>query len=220
MSAHRLLSESKQTDERSNSNLSAHEPTASPPVAVRNFENRTALTAALKLTAIFAAPGTLESSGRKPPREFLRFPECLEDWICEDNPVRVIDAFQQRLDKNPKAMRLRRETAEHPFGTLKMPIGATDFLMKGLPKVATEMSLHVLAYNLTRAMNISGVKPILAAIQASRLTRASWHIHNDTADPQDQFQARNKQNVNLSLFGVKLSLVGVIEMGLNGLRHR
>jgi hypothetical protein len=78
----------------------------------------------------------------------------------------VLEAVQQRLDKNPQAMRLRRETAEHPFGTLKMRMGATHFLMKRLPKVATEMSLHVLAYNLTRVMNIIGVKPLLAAIRA------------------------------------------------------
>jgi Transposase DDE domain len=70
----------------------------------------------------------------------------------------VLEAVQQRLDKNPQAMRLRRETAEHPFGTLKMRMGATHFLMKRLPKVATEMSLHALAYNLTRIMNIVGVK--------------------------------------------------------------
>ena len=77
----------------------------------------------------------------------------------------MLEAVQQRLDKNPQAMRLRRETAEHPFGTLKMRMGATHFLMKRLPKVATEMSLHVL-YNLTRVMNIIGVKPLLAAIRA------------------------------------------------------
>ena len=57
-------------------------------------------------------------------------------------------------------------TVEHPFGTLKMRMGATHFLMKRLPKVATEMALHVLAYNLTRVMNIVGVKPLLAAIRA------------------------------------------------------
>jgi transposase len=78
----------------------------------------------------------------------------------------VLEAVQQRLDKNPQAMRLRRETAEHPFGTLKMRMGATHFLMKRLPRVATEMSLHVLAYNLTRVTNIIGVKPLLAAIRA------------------------------------------------------
>jgi hypothetical protein len=78
----------------------------------------------------------------------------------------VLESVQQRLDANPQAMRVRRETAEHPFGTLKMRMGATHFLMKRLPKVATEMALHVLAYNLTRVMNIIGVKPLLVAIRA------------------------------------------------------
>ena len=78
----------------------------------------------------------------------------------------VLEAVQKRLDKNPQAMRQRRETAEHPFGTLKMRMGATHFLMKRLPKVATEMALHVLAYNLTRVMNIMGIQPLMAAIRA------------------------------------------------------
>jgi macrodomain Ter protein organizer (MatP/YcbG family) len=78
----------------------------------------------------------------------------------------VLEAVQKRLDKNPQAMRQRRETAEHPFGTLKMRMGATHFLMKRLPKVATEMALHVLAYNLTRVMNIMGSQPLMAAIRA------------------------------------------------------
>jgi transposase len=76
----------------------------------------------------------------------------------------LLEEVQQRLDANPQAMRVRRETVEHPFGTLKMRMGATHFLMKRLPKVATEMALHVLAYNLTRVMNIVGIKPLLAAI--------------------------------------------------------
>ena len=78
----------------------------------------------------------------------------------------VMEAAQKRLDENPQAMRQRRETVEHPFGTLKMRMGATHFLMKRLPKVATEMALHVLAYNLTRVMNIMGVKPLIAAVSA------------------------------------------------------
>jgi hypothetical protein len=78
----------------------------------------------------------------------------------------LLEAVQQRLDANPQAMRMRRETVEHPFGTLKMRMGATHFLMRRLPKVATEMALHVLAYNLTRVMNIVGVKPLLATIRA------------------------------------------------------
>ncbi len=78
----------------------------------------------------------------------------------------VVEAVQERLDKNPDAMRTRRETVEHPFGTMKMRMGATHFLMKTLPKVASEMALHVLVYNLTRVLNIFGVKPIMAAVRA------------------------------------------------------
>jgi hypothetical protein len=66
----------------------------------------------------------------------------------------VLEAAQRRLDQNPQAMRVRRETVEHPFGTMKARMGATHFLTKTLPKVATEMALSVLAYNLTRVMNI------------------------------------------------------------------
>jgi transposase len=76
----------------------------------------------------------------------------------------VLEALQQRLDANPNAMRQRRETVEHPFGTIKARMGATHFLMKTLPKVAAEMALHVLAYNLTRVMDIIGIKPLMAAI--------------------------------------------------------
>ena len=78
----------------------------------------------------------------------------------------LIEAVQKRLDKNPHAMRTRRETVEHPFGTIKARMGATHFLMKTLPRVASEMALHVLAYNLTRAMNLMGVQPLVAAMRA------------------------------------------------------
>ena len=62
-------------------------------------------------------------------------------------------------------MRTRRETVEHPFGTIKARMGATHFLMKRLKNVKTEMALAVLAYNLTRVMNIIGIKPLMAAIR-------------------------------------------------------
>ena len=78
----------------------------------------------------------------------------------------VLEALQQRLDANPNAMRVRRETVEHAFGTIRARMGATHFLMKTLPRVATEMALHVLAYNMTRVMNIIGIKPLMAAIRA------------------------------------------------------
>ena len=62
-------------------------------------------------------------------------------------------------------MRQRRETAEHPFATLKLRMGAA-LTMKRLPRVATEMTLNVIAYNLTRVINIMGVQPLLAAMRA------------------------------------------------------
>jgi DDE family transposase len=79
---------------------------------------------------------------------------------------RVLEAVQRRLDEHPEKMRQRRETVEHPFGTIKARMGATHFLMKTLPRVAAEMALHVLAYNLTRLMNIMGIQPLMAAIRA------------------------------------------------------
>jgi hypothetical protein len=78
----------------------------------------------------------------------------------------VLETVQRRLDANPQAMRQRRETVEHPFGTIKARMGATHFLMKTLPRVASEMALHVLAYNLTRVMNIMGTGPLIAAMKA------------------------------------------------------
>ena len=85
----------------------------------------------------------------------------------------LLEAVQQRLDANPQAMRQRRETVEHPFGTMKARMGATHFLTKTLPKVAAEMALSVLAYNLTRVMNIVGTKLLMAAIRSLRPNR-SW----------------------------------------------
>lgn len=78
----------------------------------------------------------------------------------------VLEEVQRRLDENPQAMRIRRETVEHPFGTIKARMGATHFLMKRLKNVKTEMALAVLAYNLTRVMNIIGIKPLMQAIRA------------------------------------------------------
>src|SRR5262252_387316 len=78
----------------------------------------------------------------------------------------LLDDVQRRLDANPQAMRKRRETVEHPFGTIKARMGATHFLMKTLPRVAAEMALSILAYNLTRVINILGTAPLIAGIQA------------------------------------------------------
>src|SRR5271154_1609008 len=66
----------------------------------------------------------------------------------------VLDRMQDRLDRMPEAMGGRRQTVEPPFGTLKAWMGATHFLTRTLDKVRTEMSLHVLAYNLKRMITI------------------------------------------------------------------
>jgi len=78
----------------------------------------------------------------------------------------VLEKVQQRLDRNPNKMTLRRQTAEHPFGTIKAWMGATHFLMRRLPKVATEMALNVLAYNMKRVMAIIGVAGLLEVLAA------------------------------------------------------
>jgi transposase len=79
----------------------------------------------------------------------------------------VLEAVQQRLDEHPEKMRQRRETVEHPFGTIKYWMGYTHFQMKTLKRVSTEMALHVLAYNLKRVMNIMGTGPLIEAMRAA-----------------------------------------------------
>jgi DDE family transposase len=76
------------------------------------------------------------------------------------------EAVQDRLDCNPDKMRVRRQTVEHPFGTIKAWMGATHFQMRRLPKVASEMALHVLAYNMKRVMQILGVGGLMVAMRA------------------------------------------------------
>ncbi len=78
----------------------------------------------------------------------------------------VLDKMQARLDHMPDAMTIRRQTVEHPFGTLKAWMGSTHFLTRTLEKVKTEMSLQVLAYNMKRLINIFGVKPLMKASAA------------------------------------------------------
>jgi len=102
-------------------------------------------------------------------------PRCPMKAQCTTSPYRritrwehedVLDTMQKRLNRTPQASRIRRQTVEHPFGTIKAWMGATHFLTKTLPRVSTEMSLHVLAYNLKRAMQILGIAPLMAAMRA------------------------------------------------------
>jgi transposase len=102
-------------------------------------------------------------------------PDCPTKALCTPGKERrvsrwereeVLEAVQRRLDEHPEAMRQRRETVGHPFGTMKARMGATHFLMKRLKNLRTEMALSVLAYNLTRVMNILGTGPLIQAIRA------------------------------------------------------
>jgi transposase len=106
------------------------------------------------LTACFTCP--LKS--RCTPDKLKRF----RRWQHEG----VLDRMQARLDRMPDAMGVRRQTVEHPFGTLKSWMGSTHFLTKTLEKVRTEMSLHVLAYNMKRMIQMFGVTPLIEAIGA------------------------------------------------------
>ena len=77
----------------------------------------------------------------------------------------VLEAMQTRLDQAPDSMRIRRQTVEHPFGTIKLWMGSAHFLTKTLKRVSTEMSLHVLAYNLKRVMKILGPAVLIAEMR-------------------------------------------------------
>jgi hypothetical protein len=101
-------------------------------------------------------------------------PKCPIKAQCTTSPYRritrwehehVLEAMQKRLDRTPEASRLRRQTVEHPFGTLKAWMGSTHFLTKTLPRVSTGMSLHVLAYNFKRLMRILGTQQVIRAVR-------------------------------------------------------
>jgi len=106
------------------------------------------------LTACFTCPLKSQCT----PDKLKRF----RRWRHEG----VMDKMQARLDRMPDAMGVRRQTVEHPFGTLKSWMGSAHFLTKTLEKVRTEMSLHVLAYNLKRMIQIFGIAPLMQAVRA------------------------------------------------------
>jgi hypothetical protein len=74
--------------------------------------------------------------------------------------------MQARLDHAPEMMRIRRQTVEHPFGTIKAWMGATHFLTRTIERVSTEMSLHVLAYNMKRVIKLLGPEAVMKAMRA------------------------------------------------------
>jgi hypothetical protein len=83
-------------------------------------------------------------------------------WEHED----ILEREQKRLDDDPRKIPLRSKTVEHPFGTIKAWMGATHFKMKTLKHVATEMALHVIAYNMTRVIGILGVPQLVKVMRA------------------------------------------------------
>jgi hypothetical protein len=87
----------------------------------------------------------------------------IKRWEKED----ILDAAEIELKQQPDAMRQRKRLVEHPYGTIKHWMGSTHFLMKRLPNVQAEMSLHVLAYNLKRAINVLGVAKIMEQLQSA-----------------------------------------------------
>jgi len=131
--------------------------------------------------ALRAGAGRSDSSKESRSQATL-LPEYGDDYIAEDNPVRAVDAFVDELelktlgfevvdpavtglDRKPQAMTLRRRTVEHVFGTLKHWMGSTHVLMCGLAYVGTEMSLHVLAYNLKRLISSLGMARTIKAMR-------------------------------------------------------
>lgn len=78
----------------------------------------------------------------------------------------MLERVQERLDRKPDAMTLRRRTVEHVFGTLKHWMGSTHFLTRTLAHVSTEMSLYVLAYNLKRLMRVLGIAGTMKAMRS------------------------------------------------------
>ena len=93
------------------------------------------------------------SAGAQPATDYRR----IRRWKHEA----VLEAIQQRLDRQPELMRVRRQTVEHPFGTIKSWMGWTHFLTKTQSRARAEMSLHVLAYNLKRVMRILSIEELM-----------------------------------------------------------
>ena len=127
---------------------------------------------------MFLTRGKVRSDRRDNIDQYRNFTACLTCVLksrCTPDKVKrvkrwehegVLDKMQARLDRMPEAMTIRRQTVEHPFASLKAWMGSTHFLTKTLPRVQTEKSLQVLAYNMKRMINIFGAKPLMRAIAA------------------------------------------------------
>jgi len=110
---------------------------------------------------------------RVTPRHYLTELLTCAGPVLGDRVVRAVsrleneDALErmaERLKTRPDILDRRRETVEHPFGTIKQWMNQGAFLMRGLEKVRAEFSLTALAYNLRRALNILGMEKLMAAV--------------------------------------------------------
>ena len=81
-------------------------------------------------------------------------------WIHEAD----MEKMEALLKATPDAMLQRKQTVEHPFGTIKLWAGATHLLTRGFKNVSTELNLHVLAYNLKRMLSIFGTETLMKEV--------------------------------------------------------
>jgi hypothetical protein len=135
-------------------------------------------------------------------------------YRCRNGSSALPSEAESRRSENSKAMRIRRETVEHPFGTIKARMGATHFLMQRLKNVRIEMALAVLAYNLTRVMNIIGIKPLITAIRLFLRLKCrtgaqmiTWGRPHNFKEPVLRSRPRSSASHSrqLSRFGLKKS---------------
>jgi hypothetical protein len=122
----------------------------------------TSLEKGLMLKRYWAFDPTCRACALKPQCSNSKQPRRITRWEHEDK----MEQMSELLSSRPDSMLIRKQTVEHPFGTIKSWMGATHFLTRRLTNVSTEMSLHVLAYNLRRMISILGRDNLIAAMKA------------------------------------------------------
>jgi hypothetical protein len=115
----------------------------------------------MEIRKYWAGNETCRACTLKPQCSNSKQPRRMSRWLHQ-NSLDQMDAVKQSL---PDSMLIRKQTVEHPFGTIKSWMGATHFLTRGFENVRTEMNLHVLAYNLKRMISIFGTQELIRAMQ-------------------------------------------------------
>jgi hypothetical protein len=126
-----------------------------PPYRLTSIEN------GMEIRKYWAGNETCRACTLKPQCSNSKQPRRMSRWLHQ-NSLDQMDAVKQSL---PDSMLIRKQTVEHPFGTIKSWMGATHFLTRGFENVRTEMDLHVLAYNLKRMISIFGTQELIRAMQ-------------------------------------------------------